>query len=177
MSLRGAHDAAAPATPLPAPLPAPRIRPARPDEAAALSALALRSKAHWGYTPEQLAVFRAELTLAPEAIVPGRTHVAEAEGRVAGFYSLAAREGGSVELEHVFVEPGRLGRGVGRALFAHACEVARAAGFTVLEIQSDPNAAGFYRRLGARLVGEIPSSIPGRTIPFFSLRLGDDAPR
>ena len=64
------------------------IRPARTEEAAAISSLALRSKAHWKYSAEQLAV------------------------------------------------------------------------------------AGFYRALGARLEREIPSSIPGRTIPYFTYALG-----
>ena len=43
-------------------------------------------------------------------------------------------------------------------------------------IQSDPNAAGFYHALGARLEREIPSSIPGRTIPFFARSLAAGAP-
>ena len=38
------------------------LRAARPEEAAAISALALRSKAHWGYDEAFLAACRAELT-------------------------------------------------------------------------------------------------------------------
>lgn len=52
------------------------IRPARPDEAEQLSALAQRSKAHWGYDEEFQAAFRPELTLRPEEIVKRRTQVA-----------------------------------------------------------------------------------------------------
>jgi hypothetical protein len=36
-----------------------------------------------------------------------------------------------------------------------------------LVIQSDPNAAGFYEALGSVREREIPSIIPGRTIPYF----------
>jgi hypothetical protein len=46
------------------------------------------------------------------------------------------------------------------------------AGFDRMVIRSDPNAAGFYESFGARLEGEIPSSIPGRSLPFFGLPLG-----
>jgi len=152
-----------------------RIRPARPAEAESISALAFRSKAHWGYTPEQLAVFREELTVAPEEIDSARTQVLEYEGEVVGFYSLAPFDApNAVELGHLFVDPNRLRRGFGQRLLHHACEAARAEGFGRLFIQSDPNAAGFYRALGAVFERDTPSSIPGRTLPLFSLPLTED---
>jgi GNAT superfamily N-acetyltransferase len=158
------------------------IRPARPTEADALSALALRSKAHWNYPPEQLAIFRGELTIAAEQVAQRRAHVIEEDGQLLGFYTLLPTTQDNAELEHLFVDPAHLGRGLGRALFHHACDVARRAGIATLVIQSDPNAAGFYRALGARLDRQIPSSIPGRTLPFFSFPLPpaeelDDSPR
>jgi GNAT superfamily N-acetyltransferase len=151
-------------------LPAEAIRPARPDEAEAISALALRSKAHWPYGSEQLAVFRRELTLAAGDVVARRAHVLVEDGQLVGFYTLTRREG-DAELEHLFVEPARLGRGLGSALFRHACALARREGFGRLVIQSDPNAAGFYAALGARLERHVPSSIPGRELPLFSVWL------
>jgi GNAT superfamily N-acetyltransferase len=151
----------------------PEIRPARADEAARLSALALRSKAHWGYRADHMEVFRAELTVAPEDVGPQRTHVLESEGEIAGFYTLIPLDSGELELGHLFVEPDRLRRGFGAALFEHACRTTRAAGCARLVIQSDPNAQDFYRRLGALPVREIPSSIPGRSLPLLVRTLGD----
>ncbi|MEU4236164.1 hypothetical protein [Actinoplanes sp. NPDC026619] len=52
------------------------IRPARPGEAAALSELARRSKAHWGYDEGFLDACRADLTLSPDDIRARRTTVA-----------------------------------------------------------------------------------------------------
>lgn len=46
------------------------VRPARAAEAASLSALAIRSKAHWGYTEAQMKVFRDELTLSSADLAP-----------------------------------------------------------------------------------------------------------
>jgi GNAT superfamily N-acetyltransferase len=150
--------------------PGPTIRRARAQEAAALSALTLRSKAHWGYSAEQMAVFRDELTFTPAAVVERRTHVLEEDGAVVAMYTLLG-SGAEVELEHLFVDPPRLRQGHGKRLFEHACDLARAAGAQALVIKSDPHAAGFYRTLGAADAGEIPSSIPGRNIPTFRLLL------
>jgi GNAT superfamily N-acetyltransferase len=118
-----------------------------------------------------MAVFRGELTFTPAQVVGRRTHVVEEAGAIVGFYTLLPRAEGEGELEHLFVDPGSLRRGVGAALFRHACALAVELGWPRLVIQSDPNAAGFYQAMGARLERHIPSSIPGRTIPFFGFDL------
>ena len=128
------------------------------------------SKAHWGYTPQQMAVFQSELSFTPETLLERRPHVLEEAGQVVALYTLLG-DGPEIELEHLFVHPDHLGRGHGRRLFHHACQVARAAGAVALTIKSDPNAAGFYRAMGALATGEIPSSIPGRSIPTFRFAL------
>ncbi len=151
------------------------IRSAHREEAAAVSELAFRSKSHWPYTPEQLEVFRLELTISQAQLIEKRGHVFEGQGELLGFYTLAVLNESDVELEHIFVEPEALGRGIGSQLFDHACETARDSGAKVLVIQSDPNAAGFYHTLGATLVREIPSSIPGGSIPYFTYPLASPA--
>ena len=118
-----------------------------------------------------MTTFRSELTLAPDDIEPHRAHVLECDEEIVGFYTLLSLEGKEVELEHLFVDPECLRQGHGRTLFAHACECARGGGFTRVVSQSDPNAAGFYTVLGAKLLRQIPSSIEGRTIPYFEFLL------
>ncbi|GAA3138445.1 GNAT family N-acetyltransferase [Planomonospora alba] len=146
-----------------------QLRAARPDEAEALSALALRSKAHWGYDEAFLAACRDELALTPEQVTAARTTVAERDGRVLGFATL---EGGPPrgELGMLFVEPDAIGTGVGRLLFEHAVAAARGLGFTVLEIESDPHAEPFYLAMGAVRTGSVPSgSRAGRTLPLLEV--------
>ncbi len=70
----------------------------------------------------------------------------------------------------MWVAPERVGGG-GAALFAHAVETARAEGASQLRISSDPNAEGFYVKMGARRVGEVPSRPPGRMLPLLVFRL------
>lgn len=118
-----------------------------------------------------MAVFRRELTMTEDQILPRRTHVLESEGEIRGFYTLVPHSDTTVELEHLFIEPAQLRLGYGSALFLHAKDAARRARFRQMLVQSDPHAAGFYRALSARLVKEIPSSIPGRFIPCFELDL------
>ncbi|MFK0218221.1 GNAT family N-acetyltransferase [Streptomyces vinaceus] len=127
-----------------------KLRAARPGEAEELTALVLRSKAHWGYDAGFLAACAPELRIAAGEVAPRRIVVAEgaADGRVLG---LASLEGGPpvARLGLLFVEPEAIGRGVGRRLYRDALRRAAALGFRRLLIDADPHAAGFYRAMGA----------------------------
>ncbi|HET8727461.1 MAG TPA: GNAT family N-acetyltransferase [Alphaproteobacteria bacterium] len=150
----------------------PIIRPARPEEAAALSDLCFRSKAHWGYDAAFMARCRAALAVSGEAIAAGRVFVAEGpKGRALGILKLGIeREDAAIDL--LFVEPAAMGLGIGRALWLHAVALARAAGCRRLTVLSDPYAAAFYQAMGATDGGVAPSdSIPGRTLPVLVMDL------
>ena len=148
------------------------LRSARPAEAAWLSALALRSKAHWGYAPGFIEACRRELSYTPSAIAQGGFVVAERDKTPIGFYALEGANAGTVELEALFVEPEWIGRGVGRALLDEAKRQARARGARRLIIQGDPHAARFYAAAGAAQIGTRPSgSIAGRELPLYVIEL------
>lgn len=137
-----------------------RIRRARPDEAPVLTALALRSKAHWGYTARQIEAWRDELTITPSTLQAFRVCVAESGERIAGFFALSTGAQ-DASLEHLWVDPAFIGRGIGRSLVAFACELARRHHVVRIRIDADPNAQAFYQTIGARAAGEIAAPIDG----------------
>lgn len=152
-----------------------KVRPARGREAALLSELAARSKAHWGYSSEFLEACRAELTFTPEQIErePFCLAVAELDAAIAGFYALEEQGGRRFELEALYVDPAYMGGGVGRALIEEAKREVQRRGGRELVIQGDPHAEGFYLAAGAVKTGMRESgSIPGRKLPMFSIRIG-----
>jgi GNAT superfamily N-acetyltransferase len=143
-----------------------RIRPARTDDLAALSNLAFRSKAHWGYDQAFMEACRDELTVREPDLQRFRVFVLEREGTTIGFGAVAPGDP-EAELWWLFVEPAAIGSAAGRALLQHALGLARTLGATTLRIESDPNAEPFYLAMGAKPTGETRSqSIPGRSLPL-----------
>jgi GNAT superfamily N-acetyltransferase len=151
-----------------------RIRPARADEAPALTELCLRSKAHWGYDDDFMRASRPALTIAPEMIAEGRVLVAETSNGVVGVATAALIDASGVyDLGHMFVSPDAIRTGAGRALFEAILALVRDKGGKRLVIVADPNAEEFYRRLGAKRIGDAPSdSIPGRFLPLLEYKIG-----
>ncbi|HYE46163.1 MAG TPA: GNAT family N-acetyltransferase [Caulobacter sp.] len=129
------------------------IRKARPEDRAALVALMLASN---GY---EAPAARAMIA----AFAPGWTFgeadevwLDEEGGQVLGFHQLIPHEGPVWELDLFFTANAAQGKGVGRRLFKHMAERARALGASAVVISSNPQAAEFYRRMGAVDVGVSP---------------------
>lgn len=130
----------------------PTVRPARAGEAAALAALGVRSKGHWGYPQALLARFARTQGLTEDVVAANEVWVAERDGAVCGFCTLLHRADHLV-LDDLWVDPPEIGRGTGRLLFTRARDRAVAVGARFLEWGADPHAVGFYERMGATTVG------------------------
>jgi GNAT superfamily N-acetyltransferase len=137
------------------------IRRAVPDESTTLTRIALDAKRYWGYPDDWIKHWESDLTISPEFISNNQVYVAEQGGEIQGFYALCISDT-KAELEHMWVAPQLIGTGIGKELFLDAME--RAAGLSVreVEISSDPNAAGFYERMGAKKIGEVDSDVKGQ---------------
>jgi GNAT superfamily N-acetyltransferase len=153
------------------------FRSAVPDDAGALTELAMHSKVHWGYDARFMELCRAELTMTAARMAEEEIVVVGGAGRgLAGFASFSRDPDGTVEVMNCFVEPALIGTGIGRALMSELIARARAMGVAVMMVDSDPQAEGFYRRHGFRRVGVAPSgSIPGRSLPRLRLDLQEVA--
>ena len=131
---------------------------AKPQEADVLTEIAHAAKRHWGYPERWIQSWRDILTMRPEFIATNVTYCAMEDARAVGFY-LLTNENDGLHLDHLWITPDAMGRGIGRALFKHALEQARKLGHRTLKIEADPNAEGFYTRMGARHVGATVTSI------------------
>ena len=134
---------------------------ANPSDAATLTQIAFNAKQHWGYSEAQMENWRELLTIRPEFIAANETFLSMFNSRVVGFYALVS-ENANLRLKHLWVLPEAMGRGVGRALFAHAVGCAKESGFRSMEIESDPKAEGFYHHMGARRVGGCVTELHGQ---------------
>jgi GNAT superfamily N-acetyltransferase len=145
---------------------------AEPQDAEALTEIAYAAKRHWGYPERWIESWRDTLTIRAEFIAANVVWCAKEGVRAVGFYVLT-NESDGLHLDHLWILPDAMGRGIGRALFEHAVEEARTLGHRILKIEADPNAEGFYARMGARRVGEAVTEIEGqrRELPLLLYEL------
>ncbi len=140
-----------------------QLRAARPDEAERLSEIARLSKAHWGYSAARIDSWRAAfLTVSGDYITAHSVWVvADEADRPVAFAALERSAAGDA-LEHLWVRPAYIGRGIGRRLFQRVASESPAFTFT-----SDPHADDFYTRMGARKIGVVNSDHQARALTLF----------
>jgi GNAT superfamily N-acetyltransferase len=126
-----------------------------------LREIAAAAKSHWGYDPRLVAEWAASIEFPPEK------QVFEAEG---GWAAVIVR-GELCRLDDLWVEPAAMGRGLGRELFGRAAAYGRAAGCARMEWEADPNAVGFYEKVGAVYVRDSEPSEWGRVLPVLGVSL------
>ena len=118
---------------------------------------------------DRLLAHPEHLVLEPDGLAEGRTHVAEENGSVIGFATWAETDGGSMELEDLFVDPPWMRRGIATALVNCIADVLRSRGADTLEVTASPDALGFYRSVGFIDVGVAETSLG--SAPHLQLRL------
>jgi N-acetylglutamate synthase-like GNAT family acetyltransferase len=138
-----------------------QIRRAVPDESDELSALAHAAKRHWNYPDEWIAHWQNDLTITRDFILHHEVFVAVMDREIAGCCALVVSQG-LAELEHMWIDPKHMGKGVGRALFEHVEARAKEVGAPMLELSADPHAEKFYERMGAKRVGDVPADMFGQ---------------
>lgn len=148
------------------------IRRAEPHEAETLTQIAYAAKRHWGYPEEWIQRWQEDLTITPEFISDNEVFVALIDDQIAGCCALLLN-GSLAEIEHMWIKPEQMRRGLGRALFTHAKLRAEESGARTIELSADPNAEDFYARMGARRVGEVLAAMDDhpRVLPRMRITL------
>ena len=158
-----------------------QIRQAQPFESGLLTKISFAAKKHWNYPDNYYEIWRDELTITTDYINRNIVFEALYQDSVIGFYSIIENEADFYSgdtfvkkgfwLEHIFIKPEYHTSGIGVLLMNHAKQVSKYSGITELLIFVDPYAKGFYDKVGAEYLYESKSSIPGRMIPVYGLKI------
>ena len=153
------------------------IRKAEPADAEDISSLAYQSKSHWGYPDEWLNLWEADLKVTAAAIEMNPGWVMYQNNTLCGFCRIAG-EGDSLEIEHMWIHPSSMGKGLGTRLLIHSLkETIHKLQKTIhskirnIIVVSDPNAVEFYKNFGFRQSGWESSSPGDRRLPVLSVSL------
>lgn len=157
------------------------IRQAKIQDAEILTKISFGSKGYWGYPKEFYDIWSRELTINSDYINNNDVFVFEKYGNIIGYYSIVElkddieRAGIRISkgfwLEHMFIEPRSIGKGIGTKMFDHLRKRCGSRGINELGILADPNSRRFYEKMGCVYKHEYPSTIKNRTTPYLQLKI------
>lgn len=152
--------------------PAPAPRPARPEDAEAVTALLSRSYTKlfdaWYDAPTLTAALPIMTQANPALLESDGWFVVEEDGALIGCGGWSAEEPESGRIvpgeghgRHFATDPKHLRRGIGRAIWAASAAQARAQGVRRMVVYSSLPAESFYESLGFRPIRQRFVTLPG----------------
>ncbi|KLN60460.1 hypothetical protein WH96_12090 [Kiloniella spongiae] len=149
-----------------------KLVPARLEDLPLLPSIALRSKSHWDYPQDFLdkckTFFEAEYT--EEYLKKSYTFLFLQSDEIIGMGSLLWND--IPMIDSFWLLPENIGKGYGKQAFDLLIKEARKLGWPNLTIISDTYAEGFYKTMGAKRVGEVPSEVQDKMLPKMFIDLG-----
>lgn len=147
------------------------ISKATTDDAEILTDITKKSKAHWGYSNEQMESWSSQLTIATNYIGTNEVYKLVMNDLVVGYYSYVVLEENVVQLDNLFLLPEYIGTGLGTFLMSDFLDRCKALKFQKVVLEADPNAENFYKKQGFKTIGQIKTTIKDRFLPIMELHL------
>ena len=141
-----------------------RFMRAETGETEELRRLARESEAHWGYDEAFMETFDARFNITDSFIRSNPVFAAREGGCPAAFWGIR-QDGYEWELEYFYVAEGKMGSGLGKRMWKHMTGWCARQGIGRIHFVTSPQAAGFYRKMGAVQDRETRSIVDGRLIP------------
>ena len=136
-----------------------------------LSEITFQGKAFWGYESEQLEEWRNELTISKDYIENNETFKLIVDNEIIGYYSILKLENKTVKLDNLFLFPKFIGKGYGKVLMNHCIKKAKEMNMKRIILDSEPNAALFYKSFGFKVYDKLKTSIENRFLPQMELNI------
>jgi GNAT superfamily N-acetyltransferase len=147
-----------------------RVRPVQADEGERLREIAIAAKSYWGYDRDRVKEWAALGDFSPGGLRQKDVYVAAIEGIPVG-WAAAMSKADVWWLDDLWIAPEWMGKGIGSQLFSHAAEQGRIAGARRMEWEAEPNALGFYERMGGRYLRDSEPGVWGRVNAVMGLDL------
>jgi GNAT superfamily N-acetyltransferase len=146
------------------------IRAGHAEEADLLREIAIAAKSHWGYDQTWVRQWVEGGGFSEEALRAREIYVAEIDEIPVGWAS-SVPKGDVCWLDDLWIDPMWIGKGVGSRLWRYVAQRAFDLGAVRMEWEAEPNAIGFYEKMGGSYLRDGGSSEWGRVLPVMGVTL------
>ena len=148
-----------------------RIEKVNTTDSEILTQITKKSKAYWGYSAEQIQKWEVSLTISQDYIREHDVFKLVKDNVIIGYYSYLFEDGKNVKMDNLFILPEYIGKGFGKYLFLDFLNRMKEAEIQTIQLDSEPNAEGFYSKMGFVKIGAFETSIKDRFMPVMEMKL------
>jgi hypothetical protein len=144
-----------------------------PDEHTFLTEIVIQSKKSWGYSDELMTLWKPDFVINAAYISENDVIKVLDRAIFIGFFALKKNAGAVMELDHLWLTPDNIRKGYGRQIFKQIFDILRSKAIKQVSLVAEPNAKGFYDKMGGVVTGKLHSKISGRDLDIYEFILPD----
>ncbi|WP_300674689.1 GNAT family N-acetyltransferase [Soonwooa sp.] len=148
-----------------------KIEKATTNDHSTLTNITLDGKAFWGYSKEQIELWKKDLTISKDYIDENEVYKLIDDDEIIGYYSILKISRTDSKLDNLFLYQKYIGKGFGKILMNDFIERVKKSDCKVIILDSEPNAEEFYKKFGFETYDRLESSIKDRFLPKMKLNL------
>lgn len=141
------------------------------EDSELLSETAIMSKKFWGYTDEMIQLWKTDLEITNTYILKNKVVKVYAGASFIGFFAIKWHADENPEIDHLWLKPENIRQNYGREIFNFVKDSLWSEGFHKATLTAEPNAKGFYEKMGGTVIGKFESKIAGRFLEIYEFRL------
>jgi GNAT superfamily N-acetyltransferase len=142
-----------------------------PEDSELLSATAIASKKTWGYADDLMRLWKPDLEVTAAYILENKVVKVFDNETFIGFFALKPIENTAVEIDHLWLTPDSMRRNYGREIFQYIRDYLLSNGYQKAALVAEPNANGFYEKMGGKIIGKFQSRLSGRFLDIFEYQI------
>ncbi|SCZ02327.1 Acetyltransferase (GNAT) domain-containing protein [Alkaliphilus peptidifermentans DSM 18978] len=148
------------------------LRRAKPNESDVLNFIAFESESIWGEDESYMDLFSQEYKVTKNMIENDYVYVMEDDKGIIGFFAILKKDNETSELELFYIKKSFIGKGYGTLLWTNMISICKEKGIRKIGLVGSSDVANFYKKLGAKEIGEMKSLLKvGRIVSKFEYKI------
>lgn len=135
--------------------------PASVEDTEDLSALAKRSKRHWGYSKESMELWKQSLTITEDFLKNHTVIKATLEDEIVGFFALEEIKP-ITRIAQYWVDTPYMRKGYGSAMFSYLKKFLQQHNVKKITLVLDPNGLKFFEKRGGKVLDKIEHKVKNK---------------
>lgn len=134
---------------------------ATPEDAEELSAVAIRSKRHWGYSKEAMELWNQNLTITEDFLKEHTVIKATLEDEIVGFFALEEIQP-TTRIAQYWVDTPYMRKGYGSVMYDYLQGYLKSRNVEKVTLVLDPNGIAFFEKKGATILNKIEHKVKNK---------------
>lgn len=131
------------------------------DDVEELSAVAIRSKRHWGYSKEAMELWNQNLTITEDFVQTHTVIKATLEDEIVGFFALEEIKP-TTRIAQYWIDTPYMRKGYGSVMYDYLRNYLKSKNVEKVTLVMDPNGLAFFERKGAKILSKIEHKVKNK---------------